>query len=68
MASRVADLQMQSRIKIQGGAFLSVFVTDETMGQLEAYAANNDTWGPGVRTPEDLAEAAIAEAAMRVAR
>jgi hypothetical protein len=64
----IRQLQEASRIPVTGGVFLSVFVSDETMKQLEGYAANNDTWGPNVRTPEDLAEAAIAEAALRCTR
>jgi hypothetical protein len=51
------------RIMVTGGAFISVFVDDKTLERLEWYARERDTYHG--RTAEDLAEAAISEAALK---
>jgi hypothetical protein len=66
--SRLAQLQKADRVKVPGGTFISIFLSDETLERLERYSENNDTWGPGARSPEDLAEAAVEEAALMATR
>jgi hypothetical protein len=47
------------------GKILEVHVDAETLERLEWYARERDTYGPNARTVEDLAEAAVAEAALK---
>ena len=48
-----------------GGKILEVHVDAETLERLEWYARERDTYGRNARSVEELAEAAVAEAALQ---